>query len=92
MCEIVDRMSANWYSILRYHFSRFMKVFMPLPFITRVFLAISFTFSLAAVTLKIIFFFTNRQERTVSRPKPERTKGFTGGLRKRHVHLFVCFI
>ena len=54
---------------------------MKLPFITRFFLSISFTFALAAMTLKVIFFYTKPQQ--TPPPVPKREEVPREGMRRR---------
>ena len=62
----VDTLSPELYSVARFYYGRFMSSFMKLPFITRFFLSISFTFALAAMSLKVIFFFYEAHARCSS--------------------------
>lgn len=67
-------------SAIRYWVSRFMHVFHQLPLVSRVFLSVSFTFALAILTLRVIFFFTKPQGRAPSSPSPKREPS-----RRRHI-------
>ena len=77
----IDSLSPVLASSLRFYYSQFVASFMKLPFITRFFLSISFTFALAAMTLKIIFFYMKPQQ-TVP-PVVKREEAPREGMRRR---------
>ena len=58
----IDTRAPVTSSSLRYYISLFMHSFNRLPRISQVFLSISFTFALAVITLRVIFFFTQPEK------------------------------
>lgn len=77
----VDTLSPELYSVARFYYGRFMSSFMKLPFITRFFLSISFTFALAAMSLKVIFFFM--KPTPVAPPVVKKEEAPREGMRRR---------
>ena len=77
----LDKLSPVLKSSVRFYYSQFVASFMKLPFITRFFLSISFTFALAAMTLKVIFFYTKPQQ--APPPLPKREEVPREGMRRR---------
>ena len=84
----IDTRAPVTSSSLRYYISVFMHSFNRLPRVSRVFLSISFTLALAAITLRVIFFFTqpgrNQKPHVQSSPQSPKTNGHHKHIR-RHI-------
>ena len=84
----IDTRAPVTSSSLRYYFSVFIHSFNRLPRISRVFLSISFTFALAVITLRVIFFFTQPERDQKQHTQPSTQSPKPNGHRKpvrRHI-------